>query len=242
MKDWLNKLRNIFIHNFNMHIFISMMLLSIYTSDRVDIKTLETLRGVLLSVANGVIVAIFVFFINKLLKHRNWAHKRNVLHSNVLVISAFFIGFVTPFLIYNEYSIYFFSVLVFYATIKNFKSFGKVLVRALKPDAIVKRDDFIDFGHFYTNLVLTFTIANMLLYTVYRDLGMPKPFEFQDSTALFDSLYFTIITMTTTGFGDIVPLTGVARALVVIESFTSYILLGLMIGILSKGVDLSKLE
>ena len=60
--------------------------------------------------------------------------------------------------------------------------------------------------------------------------------------ALFNGVYFSIITMTTVGYGDIYPQTTLARVIVGIECLTSYILLGIMIGIISRGVDFNKAQ
>ncbi len=42
-------------------------------------------------------------------------------------------------------------------------------------------------------------------------------------------IYFSLVTITTLGFGDIVPLTDLARALVGLESFSGIVLLGLFV-------------
>lgn len=46
--------------------------------------------------------------------------------------------------------------------------------------------------------------------------------------------------MVTAGYGDIVPHTPMAKLVVVMECLTSYVMLGLMIGIVSRGVDFRK--
>ena len=54
-----------------------------------------------------------------------------------------------------------------------------------------------------------------------------------DPTAITDSywrmLYFSIVVITTVGFGDIVPLTGLARALVAVEAIVGLLPVGLFL-------------
>ncbi len=53
---------------------------------------------------------------------------------------------------------------------------------------------------------------------------------------MINALYFSVVVMTTLGFGDIVPLTPDAKMVVVLQCLTSYIMFALMIGILMRGI------
>jgi hypothetical protein len=52
----------------------------------------------------------------------------------------------------------------------------------------------------------------------------------QDLTSFFDALYFSTITLATVGFGDIVPVSPLARALVLVEVMVGLGLLGFLLG------------
>lgn len=52
----------------------------------------------------------------------------------------------------------------------------------------------------------------------------------QDLTSFFDALYFSTITLATVGFGDIVPVSSLARALVLVEVMVGLGLLGFLLG------------
>ena len=63
-----------------------------------------------------------------------------------------------------------------------------------------------------------------------------------DIEGILDAIYFVLITMTTVGYGDIYPHTSLARIIVGLECLTSYILLGIMIGIISRGVKFPQVK
>jgi voltage-gated potassium channel Kch len=52
----------------------------------------------------------------------------------------------------------------------------------------------------------------------------------QDLTSFFDALYFSTITLATVGFGDIAPVSPLARALVLVEVMVGLGLLGFLLG------------
>jgi hypothetical protein len=63
-------------------------------------------------------------------------------------------------------------------------------------------------------------------------------FQFTQTGAksFLDSLYFSFVTFTTLGYGDIVPLSGAAKILVIFESVTGYMMGGLLVAILARKV------
>ncbi len=56
----------------------------------------------------------------------------------------------------------------------------------------------------------------------------------QKSGSIFDYLYFSIVTFTTLGYGDITPLTGIQKFFCGIEVFLGYIQLGLFVTLIQK--------
>lgn len=56
------------------------------------------------------------------------------------------------------------------------------------------------------------------------------------TTSFFDNLYFSVITFTTLGYGDIQPISLLAKAMVCIQVMTGYLMLGLLVAIISKRV------
>ena len=56
------------------------------------------------------------------------------------------------------------------------------------------------------------------------------------ASGVFDNLYFSVVTFTTLGYGDIVPVSALGRVLVIIEVMVGYMMLGLLVGIISRRV------
>lgn len=52
----------------------------------------------------------------------------------------------------------------------------------------------------------------------------------------FDYFYFSTVTMTTVGFGDIAPLSVIGKLLVMIEAFFGFLMLGIFIGMIQKRI------
>lgn len=54
--------------------------------------------------------------------------------------------------------------------------------------------------------------------------------------SLFTALYYSVVTFTTLGFGDVTPRTPLAAMFVMIEVIVGYVMLGILISILATKV------
>lgn len=82
---------------------------------------------------------------------------------------------------------------------------------------------------FVTALVIVFMfIMNLFIGVVVVD-GV-DPSSFSSCPGVFDLFYYTIVTFTTIGFGDIVPLTRAAKFMAVLISISSILCLSVFIG------------
>ncbi len=52
----------------------------------------------------------------------------------------------------------------------------------------------------------------------------------------FNALYFSFVTFTTLGYGDILPLTTIAKVAVILEASFGYLMGGMLIAILARKV------
>ena len=57
----------------------------------------------------------------------------------------------------------------------------------------------------------------------------PGNFDFRDPGTFFKLIYFSFTTLTTTGYGDVIPLTNHARSLVMVEEFSGVFYVGVVI-------------
>ena len=61
--------------------------------------------------------------------------------------------------------------------------------------------------------------------------GLIKLPDLPRDVTWFSNLYFSVVTFSTLGFGDITPLNWVGEALVMAEVFAGYVMLGVLISI-----------
>jgi hypothetical protein len=88
-----------------------------------------------------------------------------------------------------------------------------------------------DYGRSFTRYalwVLSFLIVFAAVYHQFPQLIGPKSF--------LDSLYFSVVTFATVGYGDIVPLSTAGKIVAILEIMTGYMMGGLLVGILAKRV------
>jgi hypothetical protein len=65
---------------------------------------------------------------------------------------------------------------------------------------------------------------------IYQQLSLLRVDSFSQSLSRFaDAAYFSTVTLSTTGYGDIAPVSGVARVLVALEIIISFGLLGFLL-------------
>lgn len=79
----------------------------------------------------------------------------------------------------------------------------------------------------------------LLFASTYFMLSFQMPTTFNESLGRTDSLYFTVTTFATVGFGDIVPRTDAVRLLVTVQILLDLVILGLgirvILGAIKKG-------
>jgi voltage-gated potassium channel len=105
------------------------------------------------------------------------------------------------------------------------------VARILSPEVYATWTDVIYLVAVYATLIAAFTILHLTL-SVSQGAGTYNG----NQNTLFDFLYFSVVVMTTLGFGDIAPAAGWAKFLVMVQCLTSYLMLALLIGVMTKGV------
>ena len=93
-----------------------------------------------------------------------------------------------------------------------------------------------DYGTSLTRWSITtigFVVFMGVVYGVVDLFTDPAMRIVQDSN-LFDYIYFSLITLTAVGFGDVFPLAIIAKMLVMLEAFLGLVMLGIFIGLINK--------
>ena len=223
--------------SFNQCFFVSLLILSSYAQSLAGIKNI----GVILPILNGVISVLIMFILNIFLAKKRYLTIYSIHNSKSLLVVAFIAGVLSVYMATIPLGTYLITSFIFYLTLKSIKSFSKKMVNLLQVNKIAEVHDVVEFFDFFVNLILTFTVINLSIYVANHSLGITLGFNFgQGIGGIIDSLYFTVVTMTTVGFGDILAQSNFAKIVVVIECLTSYIMFGLMIGIISRGVSFNK--
>jgi hypothetical protein len=103
----------------------------------------------------------------------------------------------------------------------------KILFTIMRNPKSIKicEEDRGSFGRLLTAviLILIMIVSNLYLGVILTDSLETNAFSNNPSS--FDLFYYTIVTFTTIGFGDIIPLTTLAKFMVIIISITSVICL-----------------
>lgn len=241
MKRFISQsFQQILIQDFNLCFFISLCLLSIYPSaEHLQLSPHESLWFIYIIIPtfNGFFTGFVIQILNNYFARKNYTHPYYTEDKTKLFFIAFCAGFLSIYISISSISTYLISLLIIYIAILNVRSFASKLSALLQPDKMASIQDLGFFANFFINLIITFAVINLTINTIHGDLGLHKAFNFgQGLSAIIDAVYFSVITMTTVGYGDIIPHTVLARFVVSFECLTSYIMLGIMIGIITRGI------
>lgn len=136
---------------------------------------------------------------------------------------------------YPQVSVFFFCLVVA-AAFSDARAFFKKGWSFLAPDKSLTPANALELFGFMVSLMTSFIMLNLTLQNIYAFFGR-KAFNFTEGVdSISDALYFTFTFMTTVGFGDIVPLTVVAKVVVAAECAVSYLCLAMLIGVVNRGI------
>ncbi len=137
----------------------------------------------------------------------------------------------------NGWGVLFLAVLVLSVLVWNLRAFARRAVDLLRPDSRITWNDVGELMRIYLATLIGFTLVNAALDGMHMLVGHVPPFGFSAGGDLFlNALYYTVVTMTTLGFGDIVPHTWDGKVLLIVQSLVSYFMFALMVGIITRGV------
>lgn len=199
----------------------------------------ELIRGVF----NGLAVAGLVTAFhrrNNRLRERGGAGTRPLVsaaHIRRAGLTGFLAGSSGVLLTAGIWPIMALAAIIWAILVWNLRSFIRHIGGMLRPGSVITWCDVGELLRIYLTMLLGFTLLNAALDGLHILAGAHHAFGFHGSgDGFINALYFTVVTMTTVGFGDIVPLTWDAKALLVVQSLLSYFMFALMVGIITRGV------
>lgn len=130
------------------------------------------------------------------------------------------------------------TVVVFIILVWHVRAFSRNVAQMLHPKSVATWADVFELSRIYLTMLTGFTMVNAALEGTHLLAGNPPPFGFIEAGGdlFLNALYFTVVTMTTLGFGDIVPQTWDAKLLLITECLVGYIMFALVVGIITRGV------
>ena len=240
----LPNFRSIMQRDFNLCFFVSLSILALYPDSDRSLHELPHSGWFLYFVIptfNGIYTTLVCLFLHHYLIRKKFTQNYYNADLKSLIVVSFLAGFLSIYITVSGLGTYAVSLLIIYIAYLNVKDFARRLTGLLEPDTLATPADLSEFGNFFTNLLITFVVINLSLNSLHDSLTLPEAFNFGHGlNAIVNALYFSVITMTTVGYGDIIPHTAIARVIVALECLTSYLMLGIMIGIITRGITFTK--
>lgn len=231
----------ILLSNFNLCFFLSLIILSLLPNPELFMHRYPNQKWFLYLVIpgiNGLLTVLISLGLNRYFAKRNYTKRYYTQDTNSLLLVAFSAGFSSLYLSLSSIGTLIISIAVVCLAFWSVKSFAGRISALLEPDKMATAEDLSEFANFFINLIITFTVVNLSINTIHNSFNPGQAFNFGTGIrGIIDALYFSIITMTTVGYGHIIPDSVIARIAVSLECLTSYIMLGIMIGIIGRGIN-----
>ncbi len=138
----------------------------------------------------------------------------------------------------HNFGIFVLTIFVLAILAWHLKIFTRRVVDMLEPGSISTWQEVTELLRIFLNMLAGFTLVNATLEAAHLLAGALPPFGFGSNHGqiFIDALYYTVVTMTTLGFGDIVPKSWDGKLLLIFQSLISYVMFALMVGIITRGV------
>ncbi len=241
LSDQLKRFKAVAVNSFNSCYLVSLLILSLFSRQIAVLfaPNYYVYFYVLLPFVNGALSCVTIALFFRIISHRTvstpYQHKINVL------VVSFFTGVLTIYSAGSQLIAFGVFLAVMYVTLINLRDFIRKLWVYLAPDKILTKEDLFNFSSFFVSLITAFIVLNLTVSFLHDFFGGGPAFNFRSGIeGILDAVYFTFICVTTVGFGDIVPLTPLAKIIVSFECISSYIMFALFIGVINRGITKAK--
>jgi len=203
----------------------------------------------LLDVASGSLVSGIIVAGATWLIHRTWFRKlreryrgRGDAHPDVAFRGAtvgFVCGALSPLYIFVPYLMVILALVFLALIVAYFRTFIARAAIVLRPGNYPRPPDILSLVFLYGAIIACFTVLNAALVGIHKVFGVhAEAFQgFPEGAVHFiDTFYFTVVVMTTLGFGDITPVTADAKLVVAFEVVIAYLMFALLIGTITRGI------
>lgn len=141
-------------------------------------------------------------------------------------------------LLLSEWGVLALTLVALVVAVLLWRFFSQTIMHMLRPKQYATWRDVQKLMSIYVTLIICFSLINASLDMLHKQLQLKDAFAHPPSTApaVFDAFYFTVVVVTTLGFGDIHPMTVDAKLLVILESISSTVMFALIVGVATRGV------
>lgn len=159
------------------------------------------------------------------------------LYRNCGALVGFLCGSFDVLLLLNHWGVFVIAGVTVIMLVLHIRSFFRKAVELLNPARSATWRDIGDLVHIYAVTIAAFTLTLVSLGISHEFMAGGRAFQSPaEAMELLDALYFTIVVMTTLGFGDIYPLTPGGKIVTVVLCMVSYVMLAMMLGIITGGI------
>ncbi len=190
---------------------------------------------VLTALADGCFVAVTAYVTAGWSLTSGGVRRRPSLGARLqLAAMGFACGALTIWMGYSHDVILFATALTLLAVVAHVAVFLRTVTAILTPNRYPTWSEVRELLTTYLSLLTAFTLFNISLEALSPHV---TAFRFaENSNIIVEGFYFTIVVMTTLGFGDIVPLTPAAKVAVSLQCLMSYVMFALLVGVITRGV------
>jgi len=147
-------------------------------------------------------------------------------------------GFLGLVLLLSEWGVLALTLVAVSVAVRLWRLFARGMSRMLLPGHYATWQDVQKLLSIYAIMIVCFSLINASLNMLHDQLQLGDAFGHPPSNApaVFDSFYYTVVVVTTLGFGDIYPLSVDAKLFLIVQSVASAVMFALIVGVATRGV------